>query len=189
MKQYMPLKPIKSELKIWCRNDSATGYLYHFDIYTEKKENRESGLGENVVMQLSRSLIGTNVRLYFDNFFTTPSLIFKLKQNQICSCGTVRQNKKSMPKNIKKEIEMKKGELDRRHLEEIYLVKWMNTKGVIVLSTIDFSMPVVPGRRRLKEQKEKVTIECPLMVKTYNNGMKRTDFMDQLKASYEVDRR
>ena len=25
------------------------------------------------------------------------------------------------------------------------------------------------------------------MVKTYNNGMKNTDLMDQLKASYEVD--
>ena len=30
-------------------------------------------------------------------------------------------------------------------------------------------------------------IECPLMVKTYNNGMKGTNLMDQLKASYEVD--
>ena len=105
-------------------------------------------------MQLSRSLIGTNVSLYFDNFFTTPSLIFKLKQNQICSCDTVRQNKKGMPKNLKKDKEIKKGELDRRHLEGIYLVKWMDTKGVIILSTIDFSMPVVPGRRRLKGQKK-----------------------------------
>ena len=88
----------------------------------EKKKNRESGLGENVVMQLSRSLMGTNVRLYFDNFFTTPSLIFKLKQDQIYSCGIVRQNRKGMPENLKKDKEMKREELDRRQLEVIHLV-------------------------------------------------------------------
>ena len=88
----------------------------------EKKKNRESGLGENVVMQLSRSLMGTNVRLYFDNFFTTPSLIFKLKQDQIYSCGTVCQNRKGMPENLKKDKEMKREELDRRQLEVIHLV-------------------------------------------------------------------
>ena len=90
MKQYMPLKPIKRGFKMWCRNDSATGYRFQFDIYTGRKKNREGGLGENVVMQLSRSLIGTNVRLYFENVFTTPYLIFKLKEDQIYSCGTVR---------------------------------------------------------------------------------------------------
>ena len=187
MKQYMPLKPIKRGFKIWCRNDLATGYLFQFDFYIGKKENREGGLGENVVMQLSRSLIGANVRLYFDNFFTISSLIFKLKQDQICSCGTVRQKRKDMPKNLKKDKEMKRGELDRRQSEGIHLVKWMDTKGVIVLSTIDSSMPVVPVRRRLKGPKGKVTVEYPLKVKTYNNRTKDTDLMDQLKASYEVD--
>ena len=68
MKQYMPLKPIKRGFKMWCRYDLATGYLFRFDIYTEKKKDREGKLVKNVVMQLSKSLIGTNVRLYFDNF-------------------------------------------------------------------------------------------------------------------------
>ena len=84
---------------------------------------------------------------------------------------------------------MKREELNRRQSEGIHLVKWMDTKGVIVLSTIDSSMPVVPVRRRLKGQKEKITIECPLMVKIFNSDMKGTDLMDQRKACYEVDRR
>ena len=50
----------------------------------KKKENREGGVRENEVMQLSRSSVGTNVKLYFDNFFTTP-LIFKFKEYQIYS--------------------------------------------------------------------------------------------------------
>ena len=56
---------------MWFKNDSATDYLFQFEIYTGNKKNREGGQGENMVMQLSRSLVGTNIRLYFDNFFTT----------------------------------------------------------------------------------------------------------------------
>ena len=40
MKQYMPLKPIKRGFKIWCRNYSATGYIFQFDIYARKKEKQ-----------------------------------------------------------------------------------------------------------------------------------------------------
>ena len=60
-------------------------------------------------MQLSRSLVGTNVKLYFDNFFTAPFSIFKLKEDQIYSCDSIRQNRKGMPKNPKKDKKMKRG--------------------------------------------------------------------------------
>ena len=65
----------------------------------------------------------------------------------------------------------------------------MDTKSVIVLSPIDSFMPVVPLRRREKGQKGKITIECFLILKTYNNGMKGTDLIHQLKASHQIDRR
>ena len=52
-----------------------------------------------------------------------------------------------MPKNLKKDKEMKRGKLDRRHAEGRHLLKWMDTKGVIVLSMIDSFMPVEPVRR------------------------------------------
>ena len=82
MKQYMPTKPIKRGFKMWCRNDSATGYLFQFDMYGGKQKSIAGSLGENVKIQLSRSLVGTNVRLFFDNFFTSPALIHKLQQEK-----------------------------------------------------------------------------------------------------------
>ena len=91
--------------------------------------------------QLSQILSYT----YFDDFFTTP-LIFKLKEYQTYSCGTVCQIRKGILKNLKKDEEMKRGELDRRQSEGMHLVKWMDAKGVIILSTIDSFMPVVPVR-------------------------------------------
>lgn len=34
LKQYMPMKPIKRGIKMWCRADSTNDYLSEFDIYT-----------------------------------------------------------------------------------------------------------------------------------------------------------
>ena len=41
MKQYMPIKPKKRQLKMWGRNDSETGYLFQFDLQTGRKENKK----------------------------------------------------------------------------------------------------------------------------------------------------
>ena len=84
---------------------------------------------------------------------------------------------------------MAKGEINRRKCQGLHLVKWMDTKGVVLLSTIDSCVPTVTVKRRVKGQKEKFTAPCPIIVKAYNQGMKGTDVMDQLKVTYEVDRR
>ena len=184
MKQYMPMKPIKRGFKMWCRNDSATGYLFQFDMYGGKQESNVGSLGENDIIQLSRSLVGTNVRLFFDNFFTSPALVHKLQQEKIFCCGTVRQSRKDMPKDLKNDKDMARGEINRRKFQGLHLVKWMDTKGVIPLSTIDSCVPTVNVKRRVKGQKEKVRVPCPIM-----QGMKGTDVMDQLKVTYEIDQR
>ena len=55
-KQYMKKKPIKWDLKWWCRCCSKTEYLYEFDLYIGKKEKAEPGLGETAVLDLSKKL-------------------------------------------------------------------------------------------------------------------------------------
>ena len=106
-------------------------------------------LGENVIIQLSRSLVGTNVRLFFDNFFTSSALVHKLQQEKIFCCGTVRQNRKGMPKDLKKDKDVARGEINRRKSQGLHLVKWMDTKGVVLLSTIDSSVPTVNVKQRV----------------------------------------
>ena len=36
LKQYMPMKPMKSDIKIWCRADSTNEHLCEFDFYNGK---------------------------------------------------------------------------------------------------------------------------------------------------------
>ena len=78
MKQYVLLKSVKCGLKVWAMADSLNGYLYDFNVYTGASGgDRETGLGEKVVLQLVESIKGNNHHLYFDNYFSS-SLLSKL---------------------------------------------------------------------------------------------------------------
>ena len=50
LKQYMPMKPINREIKMWCRADSINGYLNDFKIYTCKT-------GEGVTRDIGYSVV------------------------------------------------------------------------------------------------------------------------------------
>ena len=101
LKQYMPMKPIKRGMKMWCRADSHSGYLCDFNVYCGKdKGGVENGLGYAVVTDLCRSIYGKYHKIYFDNFFTSLDLIEDLYSNKTLSCGTVRAGRKNFPKEL-----------------------------------------------------------------------------------------
>ena len=72
------------------------------DIYLRKKKTPEFnlGLGQEIVLQLTKDLERSFCTVYFDNFFNIPKLIEKLFPKNICGIGTVRANRKKMPKMI-----------------------------------------------------------------------------------------
>ena len=106
----MKQKPIQRGFKHWCRNDSRTGYLYQFDIYAGKKTaSPEFGLAENVVLELTDSLKDSSCRMFFDNFYTSPQLVYRLMtERKIYSCGTVREHRRGLPKDMKATKDLKK---------------------------------------------------------------------------------
>jgi len=100
MKQYLPMKPIKRGFKVWILADSMNGYVYSFRIYTGKDANRTTSVGEHVVKDMVKEIKFTYRQVYFDNHFTTPSLLAYLSKNGIYAAGTVRINRKNMPKDF-----------------------------------------------------------------------------------------
>ena len=74
---------------MWYRCAPKTGYLYEFDIYTGRNETTEFGLGKSVVLQLIEKLNGSFCLIFFDNFFTLPSLLRKLTDNSLYGIGVV----------------------------------------------------------------------------------------------------
>ena len=83
---------------MWYRCTPKTGYLYEFDIYTGRKETSEFGLGESVVRQLTEKLNGSFCCIFFDDFFTSSSLLRKFTNNSLYAIGVVQQNRKLLPK-------------------------------------------------------------------------------------------
>ena len=101
LKQYMPAKPVKRGIKVWCRADSHNGYMCEVQVYTGKADEVEGGLGKRVVLDLATKLEGKKYHLYFDNFFCSVSLLTTLLQRGLYACGTTRQNYKEFPTALK----------------------------------------------------------------------------------------
>ena len=78
-------------LKFWFRCSTKSGYLYQMDIYSGRKQTPEFnlGLGEEVVLQLTKDLEQSFCSVYFDNFFDSPKLTEKVFQKGIYGIGTV----------------------------------------------------------------------------------------------------
>ena len=105
MKQYLPKKPIKRGFNVWVRAESRTGYFCDFNVYTGKTESGEEGvehgLGEKVVLQLSRNIEGHDYQVFCDNYFTTTHLLETLLRKRIYACGTARANRRGFPAELK----------------------------------------------------------------------------------------
>ena len=82
-----------------------------FQIYIGKIANvAEKNLGERVIKDLSQTLKNKNYHIYFDNYFTSNDLMITLLKDGISACGTIREDRKGLPKTQGKEKDMKMGD-------------------------------------------------------------------------------
>lgn len=188
IKQYLPKKPIKRGYKVWALADSE-GYLYDFEIYTGKtKDYVEKGLGEKVVLRLMEGLEYKEHCLYFDNYFNTYNLLKELKDKGINACGTVMANRKNLP-TLKHDKNLKQGEYDYNVSGDgISMVKWKDKRTVHLLSNFHDPQSVAEVKRKDKDGSSK-QIPCPSVLVDYNKNMNCVDRFDQLKSTYEIDRK
>ena len=188
-KQYMKNKLIKWGFKWWCLCCSKTGYLYEFDLYLAKKEKTKLGLGETVVLDLSKKLENTHFMLYFDNFLNSPTLVEKLFDREIYCLGRVQSDRKNMA-ITKKDRDMKRGDIDFQYDNNVVAVKWFDNRGVAIVGTcLEECNKVSTVTRRVKGQSARIPVPCPEIIKDYNSGMGGVDLLDQKTAAYKLDRK
>ena len=154
LKQYVKSKPIKWGFKAWVRAGSHSGYVFEIDLYTGRKPNEkvEVGLGEGVILDLSRNLKQMNCCIAMDNFFMSVRLAHTLHSIGIRCIGTVRAHRKNLPKDLTIDKNMNKGEIDKRQTTDgkLHLVKFMDTRAVTVLSNFETPHNIVQVKRRRK---------------------------------------
>ena len=192
MRQYVKGKPIQWGFKMWCRCDSKSGFLFEFDLYTGKKLGCvEHGLGEGVVLSLTEKLEGLECQIYFDNYFNSPSLQAILYGKKIFSAGTVRINRKNVPKKelIPTDKEMGRGDAVSFESNHVFFTKWLDNKAVHMVSNFLAVEPVHEVKRRIQGSSEKKNISCPVVIQKYNEHMGGVDIMDQKKVTYQFNHR
>lgn len=100
-KQYIPSKPDKYGMKMWWICDNATSYpLFGIPYLGKEGSTRSTNLAQNIVERLCQPYFNTNRNVTFDNFFTSMPLAETLLKNGLTSVGTLRKNKKCIPKNF-----------------------------------------------------------------------------------------
>ena len=69
LKQYMPMKPIKRGIKMWCRADITNGYLCDFFYTGKTQQGVQHGLGYSVVTKLCETIKGHWYAIFFVTTF------------------------------------------------------------------------------------------------------------------------
>jgi hypothetical protein len=201
IRQYMPKKPEKWGIKFWVLANSASKFIYCFEVYCGKNleaevrvavPRGEASAAYRVVMKLLQGLEGKRHCVVMDNYFSSISLFKDLVSKGIYATGTVRSNRIGLPSHLKSTKAWKRCE--HGHIEwamhesrEMCSVMWKDKCPVLLLST--HALPIgypcmlrseVP--RRNGAVREKIPTS-PVLVE-YTTYMRGVDVADQLCASY-----
>jgi hypothetical protein len=196
----MPKKPKKWGFKMFVRAD-VSGIVYDFFVYagastfnnidfTEREDS--FGFGAKVVISLCKGLQKPRTStVYCDNFFTSLELIEYLKQEKgVHSLGTVRSNRLGgcVLEADKDLLKRGRGSYDYKvdNKAGIAVIKWADTKCVTLASFCVAHTPIFEVKRYSKDEKKKINVECPQIIKQYNTHMGGVDLADMLVALYKV---
>ena len=135
-KQYIPMKPTKSGIKVWVCADPHSGYVNDFDVYTGKdSDGPTKDLAEKVVKALVEPLYGMNHTVYMDNYFSSVPLYMDLLQNGTYTCGTFRRGQVGIPTEVT-EVRLKnQGEHLMMQRDNLVATAWQDKRTVYILST------------------------------------------------------
>nr|CAH7754443.1 unnamed protein product [Callosobruchus chinensis] len=192
-KQYIHGKPIRYGFKLWV-GTTRLGYINWFVPYQGastyvNEAYKPFGVGASVVLSYADHLKSKwedlKFHFFFDNFFTSPSLLETLEEKGIYGTGTIRENRIVM---IRKHEKEKRGKFDYAKVQgrNIIFVKWNDNNIVCFASTKGGIEPVNPVKRYSQKEKKFVYIDQPHLVKLYNKNMGGVDRSDQNIAQYRV---
>lgn len=195
-KQFIKGKPIRWGYKLWV-GATRLGYIVYFEPYQGSstklpEQYKELGLGASVVLQYADILESTgyqNYHMFFDNFFTSLSLLKELQFRGIKATGTVRENRiNNCPlinsKNIKKK---ERGFFDYALADsEIIICRWNDNNVTTIASNAASVFPLNRAKRFSQKEKKHLYIEQPRLIKLYNENMGGVDRSDQNIAQYRI---
>lgn len=184
-RQYIPNKPSKYGLKVFALVDAKSYYCLNMELYVGMQPEgpyRQSNSPFDVVKRLVDPVKGSKRNITFDNWFTSyPLMIELLDDYHLTSVGTVRKNKKHIPRKLlttkKRAVYSSLFAFQPKITAVSYTPK--KNKNVILFSTLHHTDEYIP------ESEDK---QLPEIIDFYNMTKGRVDTLDELSANYTVAR-
>ena len=142
-----------------------------------------------------KQLEGKKYHLYFDNFFSSVSLLTTLLHKGIYACGTARQTSREFPAALKMrgkgkcEMEMHgladRGDSQLVQQGGVVALLWRDNRVVTLLSTNAQPQQQAVVQRR-EHDGSRIDVRCPAAMELYNRFMGGVDKNDQLWQYYHV---
>ena len=141
------------------------------------------------VTEMCRKYKNSGRIINMDNLYSSPEVFIALKNYGLYARGTVRLNRKYLPKFIKY-LKKDMATLDRGSYQFASNIKhnmsmhcWHDSNPVHMLSSCDSTIVDVVERQA---GKNKVTISCPVAVKEYNENMQAVDQFNHLISLFSL---
>ena len=175
---YMKDKPIKWGIKLYELCESASGYVWDFEIWC--RAPNVSNSPRDVCLRLLEPLHSEGRTLFIDNYYCCPLLAHELIAENTNVVGTVRANRVGMPKDLRTNLAT--GEIDYRRNNQVLALRWKDKREVTLLTTKH-----LPTMREVVSRAE--TKMKPDVVIDYTKFMKGVDHSDQMVSYLPLHRK
>lgn len=156
--------------------------LLYTGSHTCVPKNDPLGISGAVVKEMLAQYLGKGHILYVDNWYTSPLLCKYLHKQRTGICGTVRENRKCMPKLP---ATQKKGDVCRKKCGNILAVKWKDKRSVTTLSTLHTGELANSGKINRKGEE----LMKPDIIVDFNVNMRLVDKSDMMVGDVECIRK
>lgn len=185
-KQYIPNKRNRFGLKLFVLCDCTTGMVLDMILYTglstEINRGDQLGVSGAVVKKLMERYLGRGHILYADNWYSSPALCSFLASKNTGYCGTVRSNRKNMPRFEK----TKQDDIHLKKSGQTLVIKWHDKREIHIITSVhNGELIETPKINRKTNQ----LIKKPKAVLDYNINMRLVDKSDMLISSVSCMRK
>ncbi|XP_069814605.1 piggyBac transposable element-derived protein 4-like [Dendropsophus ebraccatus] len=189
-RQYLPNKRARYGIKMYKACESSTGYTFRFQIYEGKDSKIEPPncppnlkISGKIVWDLIYPILGKGYHLYIDNFYNSVPLLTTLSTQSTLACGTIRRNKKGLPRALLGQ-NLRKGESSAMCKDNLMFLKFKDKREVLFLSTIHDS-----SCRPAAVRGSSTPMNKPVCILDYNRFMGGVDLSDQVIKPYSAMRK
>lgn len=193
-RQYIPSKPARYGIKTFALVDARSFYTYNLETYVGTQPHPSftvSNTPHDLVLRLVEPIKKTGRNITADNWFTSMPLIKELAKLDLSYVGTVKKNKREIPPEFQplKNRQHTSSLFGFHQTEEnlnVTMVSYIpekkkkgKKKAVVLMSTLHDDDAVDPENHTHK----------PEMILFYNDDKCGVDVVDQMCASYSVQRK